>query len=571
MGNVLDDSKHFTDLKTLSAKELQARFDAMFTNCADLPCKRVTQNLLHELQHHKIELEVQNRQLHEAQQQLEIARDRYADLYDFAPVCYITFDTIGCIREINLTGASLLGGDRADLYGKPFSLWLSKEGSLAFKQHLHLTMRGGGVVTEELQLFLNDGRILDLRFESIIAGELIDNKPSCRSVIINTTARKQAERDTQDQARQLKLITDAMPALIAYVDYEQRYHFANKFYEDWFNLPRDKIIGHSVREVVGDRVYKLLEEFIHYALSGVPISFELTVPYETKGERDIHSTYIPDFGEKDQVEGFFVLIRDVTDSRQLETQNKRRLLETAHIARINTMGEMVAEIAHELNQPLAAISIYSDTISRILTRGNADKQDMLTALGEIKLQSERAGQVIRHLREFVSKKNLQAVLTDINDLTKEVCQLIEVEARWHRAGMKLDLEQGIPPILVDKILIEQVIMNLARNAIEAMDTIEQGKRILLIRTSMVNNNQITVVIEDCGPGMTVAEIEQAFEPFYSTKQDGMGMGLSISRSIIKAHHGRLWAIPNECGGTTFTFTLPIIMADEKSTSPGKLA
>jgi len=547
-----------TDLKEMSISELQSRFDAMYANCTDMPCKDTTQKLLHELQAHQIELEVQNRELQEAQQQLEEVRDRYADLYDFAPVCYITFDARGCIQEINLTGAAMLGQERARLLGKPFSLWLTKEAGQTFFRHLRQTQQEGNITTEELQLQPGKGALLDVRLESVVTEQLIDDKPSYRCVIVNVSGRKQAEREIQDQARQLQLITDAMPALIAYVDTEQRYHCVNKFYEEWFKLPRDRIIGRTVREVIGERAYQALAEFIHYALAGRPVSFELTVPYEVQGERDINASYIPDIGVDGKVKGYFVLIRDVTDSRKHETLSKMRLLETAHVARINTMGEMVAEIAHELNQPLAAITIYSDTVSRMLNKGNAERPDMLVALGEIKLQAERARQVINRLREFVSKKDMQVDQTDINALVKEALQLIEVEARWHGIILKVDLGQAIPAVYVDKILIEQVIMNLARNAIEAMGEIEPAKRILWIRTSLGKHNEIALEVEDCGPGLDVTEIEQVFEAFYSTKQQGMGLGLAISRSIIKAHHGRLWAIPNECGGTTFTFTLPEI-------------
>lgn len=553
---VSSEIKSQTDLKDLNTSELEARFEVMYKDCTDMPCKDITQKLFHELQVHQIELEVQNRQLQEAQQQLEEARDRYADLYDFAPVCYITFDARGCIREINLTGAAMLGQERARLLGKPFSLWLTKEAGQAFFRHLRQAQQGGNITTEELQLRPGEGALLDVRLESVVASQLIDDKSSYRCIIVNVSAHKQAEREIQDQARQLRLITDAMPALIAYVDTEQRYHCVNKFYEEWFKLPRDRIIGRTVREVTGERAYQALEEFISYALAGKPVSFETTVFYEAQGERDINASYIPDIGVDGKVEGYFVLIRDVTDSRRHETLSKMRLLETAHVARINTMGEMVAEIAHELNQPLAAITIYSDTVSRMLNKGNAERQDMLAALGEIKLQAGRASQVISRLREFVSKKNMQVDQIDINALVKEVLQLIEVEVRWHGVILKLELGQAIPAVYVDKILIEQVIMNLARNAIEAMGAIEPAKRILWIRTLLGKHNEIGLEVEDCGPGLTVTEIEQVFEPFYSTKQEGMGMGLAISRSIIKAHHGRLWAIPNECGGTTFTFTLP---------------
>ncbi len=349
-----------------------------------------------------------------------------------------------------------------------------------------------------------------------------------------------------------------MPVLIAYVDNHERYQFVNKPYVKWFKLPRDKIIGKTVREVVGEGAYSMLEKFIRIVLTGSPVSFEVVVPYLAQGERDISASYIPDLGVDGKVAGYFVSIRDITEHKKLDAEDRMRLLETTHVARINTMGEMVAEIAHELNQPLAAITIYSDTITRMLSRGEHNQQEITSALGEIKLQALRASEVITRLREFVSKKERQLESIEINKLIESVLHLIEVEANWHGVNVKLCLAENLPEIHVDKILIEQVIFNLTRNAIEAMDGIEKAKRFLLIKTTLGKHNQIELSVEDSGPGMSIAEIEQAFVPFHSSKQHGMGMGLSICNSIIRAHQGRLWAIPNESGGTTFSFTLPII-------------
>ena len=556
MSKVSKSAPKQTDLNKLSVSELQDRFDSMYTDCADTPCKDTVQSLMHELHIHQIELEMQNRELREAQQQIEDARDRYADLYDFAPVCYITFDASGCILEINLTGAVMLDQDRAHLIGKPFRHWLSAENLNKFFNHIKYVQQGFHVAIEELQLNLGKGRTMDVRMESVAASQTISDKPTCRSVLINISDRKQAERELLDQTRQLQVITDAMPALIAYVDRDERYQFVNRFFEEWFGLPRDSIVGRTVKEVIDDDAYTQLEKFIRYAQAGKPINFELAVPYQKQGLRDINVSYIPDFSVDGRVEGYFVLSRDVTEDKQNETQRKMHLLETAHVSRINTMGEMVAEIAHELNQPLAAISIYGDTVSRMLRSGESDQQDILNALDEIKLQADRASQVISRLRAFVSKSELKIVQTDINVLVQDVLHLIGVEARWHDVTLKLDFEQLIPAIMVDKILIEQVLLNLARNAIEAMDATDKDKRILLIKISTGRHNEVEFNVEDAGPGLNVTEIEQAFEPFYTSKQTGMGLGLTICRSIIKAHHGRMWAIPNEMGGTTFTFTLP---------------
>lgn len=553
-----------TDVRTLSLSQLRARFEALCADCANTTSKNAIKLLFHELKLYQSGLEKQNRELHEVQRQLKETRDRYADLYDFAPVCYITFNSRGEIEDINLTGAAMLNRDREQLIDTPFSIWLAKADRAKFFDHLHQALCGHNATSEELQLQLDGGQVRDVILESIAANHVRVDEPVCRCIIINVTKRKLAEREIQRQARQLRLVTDAMPALIAYVDSDERYQFVNKFYGDWYRLPAERIIGRTVREVIGEDAYRVLEKFIRRTLEGQPVGFELSFPYHSGlGAREIKANYIPDFSADGEVVGYFALIRDVTEEKQRDAMERMRLLETAHIARLNTMGGMVAEIAHELNQPLAAITIYSDIVSRMLGKLGMDHHDLLTAMSEIKQQAERASTVIIRLREFVSKKELQPLRTDINALVEEVLHLVSVEATWNHVDIRLELDETIPSVYVDKILIEQVIFNLTRNAIEAMAMLGEERRTLSIRTSFQENNEIELDVTDSGPGLGEEQIEQAFEPFYSSKQNGMGMGLAICRSIIKAHHGQLWATPNQYGGTTFTFKLPAVNYERK--------
>jgi len=241
----------------------------------------------------------------------------------------------------------------------------------------------------------------------------------------------------------------------------------------------------------------------------------------------------------------------------IEAIDRKRLLDVAHFSRLSSMGEMVSEIAHELNQPLAAISIYSDACRRMLESGKGEKADIVKSLSDIGFQAERAGAVIRRIREFVSNKETHQINIDLNDLVQDALQLLEIEVRSHGVQLKLSYADDIPATLADKILIEQVIFNLIRNALEAMDEIDGAKRILKVETSMNKFKEIQVKIDDSGPGLSLEKIKTIFEHFLTTKTDGMGMGLAICKSIIDAHHGRIWAVPNDFGGTTLNFTLPI--------------
>jgi len=198
----------------------------------------------------------------------------------------------------------------------------------------------------------------------------------------------------------------------------------------------------------------------------------------------------------------------------------------------------------------------------MILSGKADQEQIIQSLADIGVQAERAGDVIRRIREFASKKDLQKIKIDLNELVQDALGLLEVEIRSHNVILKLALGENMTCVFVDKILIEQVVFNLIRNALEAMDEIKEPLRELQIQTSVGKLNEVEINIDDSGPGMPVDQLKKIFDAFHTTKIEGMGMGLAISHSIIAAHHGRLWAVPNNHGGTTFSFTLPLIVKED---------
>jgi PAS domain S-box-containing protein len=246
---------------------------------------------------------------------------------------------------------------------------------------------------------------------------------------------------------------------------------------------------------------------------------------------------------------------DITERRQAEDLERRRLLETAHVARLSTMGEMATEIAHELNQPLTAIANYSDACVRMLQSGTWERDDLIKALENASAQARRAGEIIQRVRGYVRKEEMRHTEADINQLIREVVPLAEIEARPRRVDLELKLSETLPPAPVDKILIEQVILNLVRNAIEALEGVAENDRTVTIQTTASANGNIEVAVEDTGPGLSREVADRLFMPFFTTKPNGMGMGLSISQSIVQAHGGRLWAA-NRSRGAVFRFNLP---------------
>jgi two-component system sensor kinase FixL len=250
------------------------------------------------------------------------------------------------------------------------------------------------------------------------------------------------------------------------------------------------------------------------------------------------------------------LDKEIEERKHAEAAEKRHMLETARISRINAMGEMMSEIAHELNQPLAAISIYSDTCSRILESGSQDRESILEALRDIYSQAQRAGLIIKRIREFIGRNEIQLEKMCLDKLFQEVFRLVDLEIRWHGVEMRVEMPNPSAVVKADKILIEQVIINLVRNAVEAMESTPQDERRMVFRT-VSHDQDVVISLQDNGQGFSEDDRETMFDPFITTKANGLGMGLAICDSIIEAHEGHLWAKTNNEGGASFFFTLPI--------------
>lgn len=252
----------------------------------------------------------------------------------------------------------------------------------------------------------------------------------------------------------------------------------------------------------------------------------------------------------------FGAAQDITERKLAEDEARARETELAHVLRLATMGEMAAGLAHEINQPLSAIVSYARGCPRRLRSGTVDGAALAEPIEEIERQAMRADEIVQRLLLFVRKEKPARETVRINDLVREVVQLVGGEARARRIPLDVDLASGLPPVEVDKIQIEQVLLNLVRNGLEVMqgDGAPPGR--LLIRTAPGDGGDVEISVKDEGEGLPPSAAERVFEPFFTTKRSGLGMGLAISRSIVRGHGGRIVAMPNAGRGTTVRFTLP---------------
>ena len=244
--------------------------------------------------------------------------------------------------------------------------------------------------------------------------------------------------------------------------------------------------------------------------------------------------------------------------RLREEQLQQHQAELAHVARLSTMGEMAASLAHELNQPLHAVKNYACGCLRRLLKKDEKDEELLSTLWQISEEANRAAGIIRSVRGFVQKRNPQVSKVSLNGLVEQVVLLSKAEIKRRRTAVIADLAPDLPAVVGDSIQIEQVMLNLVRNGLEAMDEMTElnGDRQLRIKTECHGDDHIQVSVQDRGKGIVGNDLKKIFEPFYTTKPEGLGMGLAISQSIVQAHGGRLWASANQDQGCTFHFTLP---------------
>jgi PAS domain S-box-containing protein len=247
--------------------------------------------------------------------------------------------------------------------------------------------------------------------------------------------------------------------------------------------------------------------------------------------------------------------RDITERRRAESALQNAHTELAHISRVNTMGELAASIAHEVNQPLTAVITYGDLCLDWVTEGKSNGNSLRQALSEMVKDARRASEVIARIRTLLRKSPPTQTQLSINEVIREVCALVRSELVSKRVELHTTLEDNLPAVTGDRVQLQQVLLNLIRNGVEAMIGDDEWPQELTI-TSSQSSGAVMVEVRDLGPGLAPSELEHIFKPFFSTKSGGMGMGLAISRTILDDHKGRLWAEPNPGRGLSLRFTLP---------------
>jgi len=379
-------------------------------------------------------------------------------------------------------------------------------------------------------------------------------------VLRDVTSEEFQARSLEANAVLLRSILETIPEALVVIDINGRVLLFSKTAEAMFGYAASEVIGRDVRMLMPEQDRKAHDvQMRHYRRTGESRMMgakRRLIGRRKDGTEFPHTLQIAEAfgGGQRMIAGF---MQDLSEKEATAAKLQELQRELAHVSRVYEMGILASTIAHELNQPLMSVTIRVQTAADILQKDDpAHRMVVVDALTEAGSEAMRAGDILRRLRAFLSRGELEKTLEDPCKLAEDALYFEAARARYRNIDCKVDCPAGMPPILVDRVQVQQVILNLAKNAIQSVD--ENGKVMVRIATEA---DQMRFTVSDTGPGVLPERLERLFEPFSTTKTEGMGLGLPICRSIIEAHGGRIWYEPSPAGGASFVFTLPHFMQE----------
>lgn len=370
------------------------------------------------------------------------------------------------------------------------------------------------------------------------------------------------EQELRRQHAQLASIYHTAPVGLAFVDTALRYVTINDYLAALNGLPAESHVGQTVGQVHPADLARTTEHIYRQVIAtGRPvIDVEVKRTTSSGTERSWLASHYPVKNRRGRVLGVSTVVQEISERKQLQQATR----ELVHASRLAVAGELTASIAHEINQPLGAILSNIDAAEMLLSSSPASLDEVRQILDEIRRDDLRASEVIRRLRTLLCKREMEIQPVDLNHVVSEVVWLTRVESDHRGVELKTELAGDLPAVRGDKVHLQQVILNLFLNAHDAMADTRERKQ-LTVRT--VCNGDVVIEVSDTGPGILPEQLPRIFDPFFSTKKDGMGIGLSITRSLVESHGGRIWAENNPGGGASFRFTLPTERDRTRAQSP----
>jgi PAS domain S-box-containing protein len=373
----------------------------------------------------------------------------------------------------------------------------------------------------------------------------------------DVTALMRAQEALRESERSARSAIDGIAGLVSIHFPNGEVETVNRQCLEYFGRSLEELRNWGTSEAVHpEDLPRILELFKRAIASGIPFNFDQRLRRFDGEYRWFSNRGVPVRDDSGRIARWYVLLTDIEDSTRALTQLEQMQSDLAHMNRVNTMGELAAAITHEVNQPITAAVTYALAARRFLRKDPPDFREVDDALSLVVKEGHRVGEVVERVRALIKKLPARKDAVAIDDAILEVIALTRAEAANNSVSVRTQFAEGLLPVQGDRVQLQQVMLNLVVNAIQAMRDIGEGARELQISIDVPSEGGVRVGVRDTGPGLSPENLLRLFEPFYTTKPEGIGMGLSICRSIIEAHGGRLWAIPCEPRGALFQFTIP---------------
>lgn len=505
---------------------------------------------------------------HRIEQALRAARDRAEFYLDLVGVMIVAVDVNGNITLINRRGLKILGATEDQVLGKNFFQLFTppehREGVREQFRRLVCSEGDGELRIDEgwVETLGNQRRLIRWRNKKML-------DPDGRIVGVlgageDVTEQRQTEEQLRQAEEELRLTFQHAPIGMATLDLEGHILSVNQALCGMLGYPAGEMLGLSKDEITHPDDRKVTGALLERMLDG-EIEY---VRHEKRYVRKDHSVMhgIVRYSLIRDPRGgplmFVAQIVDRTEKIQADMEIRHHRERLAQVSRLGTMGEMAAGIAHELNQPLTAIANYARACQRLIDAGAIEPEELKQTLGKVTDQAQRAGKVIEGLRRFVKRRAVAKRAIDLHRVIRDVMMLAELDGRAHGIPIDSETQEPLPEVQADPIQLQQVLLNLLRNAVDAMAGRDDRDKGIRVVAKVRGHDEVEITVIDHGAGISKEEASRLFDPFFTTKRDGMGMGLALSRSIAEAHGGRLSFTDNPAGGTIFRMILPTLPQEE---------
>ena len=520
-----------------------------------------------ELRKEIVERESVEERLRQEETELKRIEAHKAAILDSSLDCIVAMDHEGCITEFNPAAERTFGYSRESVIGKHLAEVIVPP-SLREKHRAgfarHLATGESRVLGRRIEMtaLCADGR--EIPVEIAITRILQDGPPSFTGYLRDITERKRNEDALLETHAKLARSEERWRSVfensaigVALTDLNGRYIAANPLFQRMLGYTEEELGQLSFLDITVEEDRELNRALIKELLEGKRPQFQIEKQYRRKNGSTVWvRNSVSIVAGTDRVPQFLMaLSEDVTERRLAEEALNETRSELAHMARVTTLSTLTASIAHEVNQPLSGIVTNASTCLRMLDANPPNVEGARETARRTIRDGNRASEVITRLRALFSKKNAAFEVFDLNEAAKEVVALSVSELQGNRVILHSDLAADLPSVLGDRVQIQQVILNLIRNGSDATRIVDDRPRELLVKTEC-DEGGVRLSVKDSGVGIDSEIEKKLFEAFYTTKSDGMGIGLSVSRSIVERHQGRLWAIRNEGPGATFLFSIP---------------